>query len=91
MIKIEIKQNQVTFQSRSGVSAKTGREYKLFEQLGYAWLGGDYPELIKINLEEGQPPYPAGFYFLHPSSFRVGSYNQLQIGRIVLVPDDKKS
>ncbi len=29
MIKIEIKQNQVTFQSRSGVSAKTGREYKL--------------------------------------------------------------
>ncbi|WP_419721211.1 single-stranded DNA-binding protein, partial [Pectobacterium versatile] len=55
-----------------------------------AWLGGDYPELIKINLEEGQPAYQAGFYTLHSSSFRVGSYNQLQIGRIVLIPEEKK-
>lgn len=90
MIKIEIKPSQVTFESRSGVSAKTGKEYKMFEQLGYAWLGGDYPELIKINLEEGQPAYQAGFYTLHSSSFRVGSYNQLQIGRIVLIPEEKK-
>ena len=89
MIKIEIKPSQVKFDTRSGTSARTGKAYSMNEQHGYAWLGGDYPELIKINLEDGQPPHPAGMYFMHDSSFRVGDFNRLQVARVVLVPADK--
>lgn len=87
---IEIKPSQVTFESRSGVSSKTGNAYELFEQKGYAWLGGDYPQLIKIALEKGQPPYAAGLYDLSLESFMVGAYDRLQVGRIKLVPKESK-
>ncbi|ECE4893358.1 TPA_asm: DNA-binding protein [Salmonella enterica subsp. enterica serovar Typhi str. CT18] len=89
MIKIEIKPSQVAIDSRSGISKKSGNPYTLNEQMGYAWLGGDYPELIKINLEDGQPPYAAGFYSLSLKSFRVGDFNRLQIARVDLIPADK--
>lgn len=89
MIKIEIKPSQVAVDTRTGISKKTGNAYTLNEQMGYAWLGGDYPELIKINLEDGQPAYSAGVYTLSLKSFRVGDFNRLQVARVELIPADK--
>ncbi|EBX3330548.1 DNA-binding protein [Salmonella enterica subsp. enterica serovar Kirkee] len=86
MIKIEIKQSQAIADTRSGVSKSTGQAYTINEQSAYIFLGQDYPQLFKLNLEAGQAPYSAGLYTLHPSSIYVGDFQKLRVGRIVLVP-----
>ncbi|MBT0723103.1 DNA-binding protein [Rosenbergiella sp. S61] len=86
MIKIEIKPSQAVADTRSGVSKTTGKAYTIPEQSAYIFLGGDYPQMFKINLENGQPPYPAGLYSLHESSIYVGDFQKLRVGKIVLVP-----
>ena len=91
MIKVEIKPSQVTVITRNGTS-KSGQAFSINEQKAYIYLGGDYPQEFKLNLEQGQPPYSAGFYELHESSIFVGDYSKLRIGNIMLVPitDGKK-
>ncbi|ENP6600687.1 single-stranded DNA-binding protein [Escherichia coli] len=86
MIKIEIKQSQAIADTRSGVSKSTGQAYTINEQSAYIFLGQDYPQLFKLNLDAGQAPYPAGLYTLHPSSLYVGDFQKLRVGRIVLIP-----
>ncbi len=86
MIKIEIKPSQAVADTRSGVSKTTGQPYTISEQYAYVFLGQDYPQLFKLNLEAGQAPYPAGFYTLAPSSIYVGDFQKLRIGKIVLLP-----
>lgn len=86
MIKIEIKPSQAVADTRSGVSKSTGKPYTISEQSGYIFLGGDYPQLFKIPLEQGQVPYAAGLYELHPSSIFVGDFQKLRVGRIILTP-----
>ncbi|KAA5557280.1 DNA-binding protein [Pseudomonas aeruginosa] len=86
--RIEIKPSQVTFDTRTGTSSK-GNPYTIREQFAYAWLVGEYPELIKMNLEDGQPPYPAGYYSIDPKSFGVGDFKRLMIFRLSLIPEAK--
>lgn len=86
MIKIEIKPTQAVADTRSGVSKTTGKPFTISEQSAYAFLGGDYPQLFKFVLANGQPPYPAGFYSLHESSVYVGDFQKLRIGNVVLTP-----
>ncbi|HBB0296964.1 TPA: DNA-binding protein [Escherichia coli] len=86
MIKIEIKPSQAVADTRSGVSKSTGKPYTISEQSGYIFLGGDYPQLFKIPLEQGQAPYAAGLYELHPSSIFVGDFQKLRVGKIILTP-----
>lgn len=87
-IKVEIKPSQVTIDRRSGVS-KNEKAYTINEQKAYIHLGADYPQLIKINLEDNQPPYDAGFYNVTLDSFEVGRFDRLEVRRIKLVPADK--
>ncbi|MGT8005108.1 single-stranded DNA-binding protein, partial [Escherichia coli] len=54
MIKIEIKQSQAIADTRSGVSKSTGQAYTINEQSAYIFLGQDYPQLFKLNLDAGQ-------------------------------------
>lgn len=89
MIKIEVKPSQAVADTRSGVSKSTGKPYTISEQSAYIFLGGDYPQLFKINLENGQSPYPAGIYHLHESSVYVGDFQKLRVGKIILVPESK--
>ncbi|MBN3182562.1 single-stranded DNA-binding protein [Pectobacterium brasiliense] len=91
MIKIEIKPSQALADTRSGVSKATGKPYTISEQSAYIFLGGDYPQMFKINLENGQSPYPAGIYSLHESSIYVGDFQKLRVGKIVLVPYQDQS
>ncbi|EFP2198507.1 DNA-binding protein [Escherichia coli] len=90
MIKIEIKPSQAVADTRSGVSKSTGKPYTISEQSGYIFLGGDYPQLFKIPLEQGQAPYAAGLYELHPSGIYVGDFQKLRVGKIVLTPISEK-
>lgn len=85
MIKIEIKPSQATVETRSGVSKKDGKPYTINEQSAYAFLGGDYPQLFKFNLENGMPAYPAGLYTLHETCLYVGDFQKLRIGKVLLV------
>lgn len=76
MIKIEIKPSQVALDKRSGKTEK-GKEWISFEQKGYIYLGGDYPELFVFPVAEGQPPYEAGFYELTEQCLAVGGFHKL--------------
>jgi len=89
MIKVEIKPSQEAVNRRTGISQKTGREYSINEQKAYFYLGADYPQQAKINLEDGQPPYRAGFYELSLESFEVAAFDRLQVRKIILIPIEK--
>ena len=56
----------------------------------YIDLGGQFPVMVKIPLQKDQIPYGPGNYYVHPSSFRVSGYSDLQVSDIVLVPSDEK-
>lgn len=53
-----------------------------------------YPTKITFMVskdQHGNPmPYPVGEYELHPSSFRVGNFGDLEIGFVNLVPIRKQ-
>ena len=73
---IEIVSTQV--QTRSGTSSK-GKAYTINEQAAYMHTGNPYPQQIKINLENGQPPYQPGNYDLHPSSFHADRFGGIAV------------
>lgn len=75
---------------RSGVSQKTGKDWFIRTQEAYIDLGGQFPVMVKIPLAKDQVPYGVGNYILHPTSFKVSGYADLQVGDIVLVPFDEK-
>lgn len=57
---------------------KSGQSGSMHKQAAWAFCltqdgkENPYPEKIEVDLREGQQPYPAGEYTLHPSSFWVG-------------------
>ncbi|MCU8036855.1 MULTISPECIES: G5P family DNA-binding protein [unclassified Shewanella] len=75
MLKIELDASNCKLQTRQlpPKDGKAGRN--LYWQIGYMHTGGRYPVEVQIPLEEGQPAYPAGPYFVHPSSFQASKYN----------------
>lgn len=92
MFKIEIFQDDVKLDART-VPSKEGKPPRTFyEQAAYAHLSGRFPTQMKLQVEEGQQPYPAGFYTLHGSSFNVNNYGGLELKRfgqlIVAINDD---
>ena len=88
MLKIEIR--SINVMEISGIS-KAGKPYNMRKQPAWAYTYDqatgkpqDFPERIEVNLADKQDPFPIGQYILHPSSFFVGDFHQLQIGRPVL-------
>jgi hypothetical protein len=89
MFKIEIKSTELIERT-----SRKGAPY--YKQTGYAFtmdrdgVPNAYPERIMIMVSKnasGLPqPYQPGMYQLHPSSLRVGQYNDLEIGFINLQP-----
>ncbi|TXX54626.1 G5P family DNA-binding protein, partial [Vibrio cholerae] len=41
--------------------------------------GGKFPVEMKLGLEEGQPPYAAGLYTPHSSSYVVNAFGGLEL------------
>ncbi|MFA7254444.1 MAG: single-stranded DNA-binding protein [Patescibacteria group bacterium] len=85
MLKIELDATNCKLQSRQ-LPAKDGKPGRnLYWQVGYMHTGGRYPIEVQIPLEEGQPAYPAGEYFMHPSSFQANAYNNPEIKKYGMV------
>lgn len=87
-LKIEIfKENELV--DTRVIPAKGDRgEMRLYSQVAYAHLGGKFPVEMSLPLEEGQPYYTSGMYFIHASSFKVGNYGRLEFDRnIKLIPE----
>ena len=88
MIRIEIKTEHIN--ERNGTSDRTGKAYKMREQIGWAFLVAEdgsldpYPSKVKIPLDEGQFAFKPGFYTISPTSLYVGKYDDLQLGRLKL-------
>lgn len=83
MIRITVA--QTTVRELKGTSAKTGRDYHLRFQTGYAHTvdrDGNtppYPERVEIPLERDQQPYTPGEYTLSPSAVYVDRDGRLSI------------
>jgi hypothetical protein len=72
---------------RTITSNKTKNEITFREQRAALAIDGeDFPHPFNINLDKDQPPYPPGKYTLDASCLRVGDFEQLQIGRLKLLP-----
>jgi len=83
MLKVEIKSTEVL--TRSGTS--NGRDWNIREQIGWFHaIDKPYPVEMVLSLEKDQPPYAPGVYTVAPTSFYVGKYNKLQVGRLQLLP-----
>lgn len=49
--------------------------------------GEDFPHPFRLGLDDAQVPYPPGDYVVDASSFNVGQYGDLIVGRrLMLVP-----
>jgi hypothetical protein len=76
---------------RHGTS-KGGKAWTIREQGAYAHVldkdgkAAKYPVATKINLEPDAAPYQPGFYTLDPRSIFVGDFQQMQLGRVKLMP-----
>lgn len=77
-IMIEVTSQEV--RTRSGTSQRTQRAYNLREQEAYFFKSGaQYPEKIKLTLEDNQPAYAPGVYELSQESFYVDRFGGLAV------------
>lgn len=89
MLRVEVQ--TAGFETKSGVSTRTGKSYTIREQEGYLYsLDKDgkqrpHPERITIPLDDGQHPYPPGNYQVCPTSLYVGRFGLVGI-RLKLRP-----
>ena len=89
-MRIEIKSDKI--QEISGISKSSSKPYLIRKQSGYAYVVDEagqpqpYPESIDINLDREQPPYVPGMYLVMDSSFYVGDFKSLSIGKLRLQP-----
>lgn len=74
-----------------GVSAKSGKPYKLRIQTGYLHSVGDdgvvcdFPDKFEFILADGQEAYARGHYTLSPSAIQVSRDGRLET-RVRLLP-----
>ena len=94
MIDIEVKSAYVN--TKSGVSAKSGKPYSIREQEAYAHVYGrdckpaPYPVRVNLSLEDDQPPYQPGLYTLSPVCVYVDRFGSLSLARPKLMPAQPK-
>lgn len=97
LIKVEIEPEQVEILSREydkknkktdEIIIKDGQPVKgiMYSQKGYIHLGKQVIE-CKLGMSEGQLPYPAGLYLLHPATIKVDGFGGLDFGfETILIP-----
>ena len=82
-IKVVIKSTD--FETKSGTALRTGKDYSIREQVGFAAMGDEVRKVV-ISLGEHQPVYAAGSYVVDDSTFTTDKYGQLVVARLVLKP-----
>jgi hypothetical protein len=94
MVRFEVTSSEVTV--KQGVSARTGKDYCIREQEAWGWFCGPdgverpHPERVRISLEDKEPPYPVGRYFMSPKSVYVDRFKQVSC-RLALIPAEMAS
>lgn len=89
MLRVIVESAEVA--EKSGVSAKTGKPYRIREQEVYAYLVDShgvekkFPAPMRLGLDDA-PPYQPGEYRLSPECLYVADFGRLTVGRIRLVP-----
>lgn len=81
MIKIEIFKEDERIETRTSRAKEDKPARTFFEQTAYAHLGGKFPSLIKLSMDDDQSPYPAGLYTLHSSSYVINNFGALELKR----------
>lgn len=77
MFRVEVRSKETDI--KQGVSARSGKEYRIEEQNAYLFLGDEpYPQKVRITLPDNEPAYEPGYYEVSPHSFYVGGFSQLQ-------------
>ncbi|WP_419237600.1 single-stranded DNA-binding protein [Photobacterium leiognathi subsp. mandapamensis] len=85
MLTIEVFPDDVKVEPRV-MPGKDGKPPRtIYEQDAYAHLGGRFPTQMKLQIEEGQPPYAAGKYTPHSSSYIVNNFGGLELKRFGLM------
>lgn len=85
MLKIEVFPEDEKFITRT-IQGKDGKPPRnIYEQTAYAYLGGKFPVQMKLSLDEGQPPYVAGTYSVHSSSYLVNNFGGLELKKYGLL------
>lgn len=77
----DVKITPRTMPGRDGKPPRT-----IYEQDAYIYCEGKFPTLMKLSLEEGQPPYVAGLYTFHGSSYTVNNFGNAELkkyGKII--------
>lgn len=80
MLKVQVETN--TFETKSGVAAKTGKPYSIREQEAWMFCFGrdgkqqPHPQKIKLTLDDDQMAYAVGSYILDPASVYVDRFGQ---------------
>jgi hypothetical protein len=82
-VEVEIKSQEI---SQKTVHGKDGKVYVIREQHGWVNLGDEYPQKLKIPLEEGAGAYLPGQYLMSPKCLYVDRFGRLSLGRLNLVP-----
>jgi len=88
---IEIFKEDEQVDVREGVSSKSGKPWKMQSQVVYAHVKGKFPVRTSVPILDGEQHYPAGKYELDSSSFEVGDFDRLGLGREVLLLPHGKS
>jgi len=71
-----------TFAAKPAIGDKPARaERTVFEQKAFVDLGGVFPVLMKITLDDHKDAYPVGKYQISPDSFEVNNFGQLALKR----------
>lgn len=96
MIKIEIP-NAVAV-NKQVTSHKTGKDYTISEQEGWAYFHdregrlNPHPSRVRITLDRDQQPYPVGNYTLSPESLYADQWGQICVRpRLRLIPQAQKA
>ena len=84
MLKVEVV--TMVVDTKSGISAKTGKPYSIREQEAWAFFfsrdgkPNPHPTKIKLTLDDDQKDaYPLGLYHIDPSSLYPDRFGQLAI------------
>lgn len=81
-----------TVHTKAGNAKGSGKPYSIREQAAALDTGLDFPDPIRIALNNDQPPYAPGVYTLSPDSFKAGAYGAIEVSRYPrLVPDTTAS
>lgn len=91
MIKIFVTSPEV--RNMKGVGKVSGKPYDMNFQNAHAFtvaadgVVSEFPDKFEITLDNGQLPYPRGFYTLSPTAIQVSRDGKLEVRpRLVAVP-----